>query len=73
MSNRIEPLCETVTLSLTPTDKSMLARMAEANGSTMRGFVRKLIRDAAKNSDGVRNSKPHLHLMDNMDEGDVRD
>jgi hypothetical protein len=51
----------------------MLARMAEANGSTMRGFVRKLIRDAAKNSDGVRNSKPHLHLMDNMDEGDVRD
>lgn len=36
-----------VAVYLTPTEKASLKQMCEQEGATMRGFIRKLIRDAA--------------------------
>jgi hypothetical protein len=43
-----EPLCVELTVTLTPSDREALGRMAQAHGATLRGTIRKLIRDAAE-------------------------
>jgi hypothetical protein len=47
-----EPLSRHFVVALTDSDKEMLAALAEHRGGTMRGTIRKLIRDAAHNSLG---------------------
>lgn len=43
-----EPLSHNATLTLTPTERELLDRMADEDGSTLRGFIRKLIRAEAR-------------------------
>jgi hypothetical protein len=45
-----EVLSEYMTLTMTPSDKQALVRMSNEQGATMRGYIRKLIRDAARAS-----------------------
>ncbi len=50
------PLSEFFTISMTRQEKVLLEKLAYEQGATMRGYLRKLIRDAAAskaNSDGA--------------------
>ena len=44
---RQESLCRTFTLTLTPRDRVSLEKLSIEHGATMRGYLRKLLRDAA--------------------------
>ena len=57
-----EPLTVLFSLSMTSREKSLLVWMAQESGATMRGLLRKLIRDAASRTliepeaKGIRNA-----------------
>lgn len=42
-----ETLSEFITLTMTPEDRASLEYMAHEQGATLRGFIRRLIRNAA--------------------------
>jgi hypothetical protein len=53
-----EALSRRIQLTLSESDKAALERMSYEQGATMRGFIRKLIRDAASRQIPERE---HLH------------
>lgn len=48
--NDKEKLCEFVTVTMTPTERRLLEQIAEENGATLRGTIRRLIRLAGNNT-----------------------
>lgn len=59
---RQEPASEYLTVTLTKQEKELLHRLAYEQGATMRGYVRKLIRDAGSRLEiGVDGSRADKH------------
>ena len=56
-----ESRTEVLTLTLTRREKDTLQQMAQEHGATMRGIVRKLIRDAARSDTSSTQSQEARH------------